>query len=124
MVPLALHVGTQATNYLPVIQDISHNQITESRSCGTDDANADAADVAAATDAAATDATAAAAAAVAATAVAAAAATIHSCQTRVTLVLAWPANEHTLLVIRTHPGGSRAKSLPHKCPETSRVGDG
>ena len=46
------------TNYLPVIQDISHNQITESRSCEpylqADDANAndaaaDAADAAAAT---------------------------------------------------------------------------
>ena len=41
------------TNYLPVIQDISHDQITESRSCGTDDATAaaaaaDAADAAAA----------------------------------------------------------------------------
>ena len=50
------------TNYLPVIQDISHNQITESRSYGNDDATAaaDADDAAAATDAAATDATAAA----------------------------------------------------------------
>ena len=58
------------TNYLPVIQDISHNPITESRSCGTDDATAAAdADDAAAAD---TDATA---------AVAAAMATIHSCQT-------------------------------------------
>ena len=110
------------TNYLPVIQDISHNQITESRSCGTDDANADAdaADAAAATDAAATDATAAAAAATAA--VAAAAATIHSCQTRVTLVSAWPANEHTLLVIRTHPGGSRAKRLPLSVPKLAEWG--
>ena len=110
------------TNYLPVIQDISHNQITESRSCGTDDANADAdaAEVAAATDAATTDATAAAAAAT--DAVAADAATIHSCQTRVTLVSAWPANEHTLLVIRTHPGGSRAKSLPLSVPKLAEWG--
>ena len=111
------------TNYLPVIQDISHNQITESRSCGNDDATAtaDADDAAAATDAAATDATAAAAAAATA-AVAAAAATIHSCQTRVTLVSAWPANEHTLLVIRTHPGGSRAKSLPLSVPKLAEWG--
>ena len=79
----------------------------------TDDANADA-DAAAATDAAATEATDAAAATAA---VAAAATTIHSCQTRVTLVSAWPANEHTLLVIRTHPGGSRAKSLPLSVPK-------
>ena len=77
------------------------------------------ADAAAATDAAAIDATAAAAAAVAA-----AAATIHSCQTRVTLVSAWPANEHTLLVIRTHPGGSRAKSLPLSVPKLAEWGMG
>ena len=78
------------TNYLPVIQDISHNQITESRSCGNDDANAtaDADDAAAATDAADTDATDAAAAAATA-AVAAAMATTHSCQTCVTLVGCW-----------------------------------
>ena len=70
------------TNYLPVIQDISHNQITESRSYGNDDATAaaDADDAAAATNAAATDATAA-AATDATAAVAAAMATIHSCQT-------------------------------------------
>ena len=72
-------------NYLPAIQDISHNQITESRSCGTDAANADAdaADAAATNDAAATEATAAAAATAA---VAATATTIHSvsnlCHTR------------------------------------------
>ena len=108
------------TDYLPVIQDISHNQIIESRSYGNDDANADAdaADVVAATDAAGTDATAAAAT----DAVAADAATIHSCQTRVTLVSAWPANEHTSLVIRTPPGGSRAKSLPLSVPKLAEWG--
>ena len=109
------------TNYLPVIQDISHNQITESRSCGTDDANADAdaADAAATNDAAATEATAAAAATAA---VAATATTIHSCQICVTLVVAWPANEHTLPVIRTHPGSSRAKSPPLSVPKLAGWG--
>ena len=41
---------------------------------------------------------------------------------QVTLVSAWPANEHTLLVIRTHPGGSRAKSLPLSVPKLAEWG--
>ena len=43
---------------------------------------------------------------------------------QVTLVSAWPANEHTLLVIRTHPGGSRAKSLPLSVPKLAEWGMG